>query len=183
MVEQTTGGTDTLIEDTPLKPAGTSAEGVGGGARAEPLDASSGTEGRRSPTETLREEAGKLGTQAAERARSLAGEGKDKATEALDEVARMMKNAAGEVDEKLGEDYGRYARSAAEGISGFAETLRGKQVDEIWEDAAALVRKSPAIAIGTAAAVGFVLARLIKSGIDAASDLADRDAPSDSANS
>lgn len=140
-------------------------------------------EAKRSATDTIREEAGKFGTQAADRARSLAGEGKDKATEALDEVARMMKNAAGDVDEKLGEDYGRYARSAAEGISGFAETLRGKQVDEIWEDTAALVKKSPLIAIGTAAAIGFVLARLIKSGIDAASDLADRDAPSDSAKS
>ncbi|MES2445257.1 MAG: hypothetical protein V4574_20725 [Pseudomonadota bacterium] len=138
---------------------------------------------KRSATDTIREEAGKFGSQAAERARGLAGEGKDRATEALDEVARMMKNAAGDVDDKLGEDYGRYARSAAEGISGFAETLRGKQVDEIWEDAAALVKKSPVIAIGTAAAIGFVLARLIKSGIDAASDLADRDAPSDSAKS
>src|SRR4051812_36825617 len=81
---------------------------------------------KRSAADTIREEAGKFGTQAADRARSLAGEGKDRASDALDEVARMMKNAAGDVDDKLGEDYGRYARSAAEGISGFAETLRGK---------------------------------------------------------
>jgi ElaB/YqjD/DUF883 family membrane-anchored ribosome-binding protein len=145
--------------------------------------AAAAEETRRSAADTIREEAGKFGSQAAEKARNLADEGKDRASAALDEVAKMMQNAAGDVDEKLGEDYGRYARSAAEGISGFAETLRGKQVDEIWEDAAALVKKSPVIAIGTAAAVGFVLARLIKSGIDAASDLADRDAPSDSAKS
>jgi ElaB/YqjD/DUF883 family membrane-anchored ribosome-binding protein len=140
-------------------------------------------EARRSATDTIREEAGKFGSQAADRAKTLAGEGKDRASDALDHVAKMMHGAAGDVDEKLGEDYGRYARSAAEGISGFAETLRGKQVDEIFSDVGDLVKKSPAIAIGTAAALGFVLARLIKSGIDAASDLADRDAPSDSAKS
>jgi ElaB/YqjD/DUF883 family membrane-anchored ribosome-binding protein len=147
-------------------------------------DAADTTEtAKRSAADAIREEVGKYGSQAAERARSLAGEGKDKATEALDEVAKMMKSAAGDVDDKLGEDYGRYARSAAEGISGFAETLRGKQVDEIFEDVGALVKKSPVIAIGTAAAIGFVLARLIKSGIDAASDLADRDEPAGPAKS
>ncbi|MEI9850044.1 MAG: phage holin family protein [Sphingomonas sp.] len=87
----------------------------------------------------------------------------------------MMHSAAADVDERIGPAYGKYARSAAEGLSGFAETLRGKQVDELIDDATAFVRRSPAIAIGTAAAVGFVLARLIKSGIDAAADLADRD--------
>jgi ElaB/YqjD/DUF883 family membrane-anchored ribosome-binding protein len=128
---------------------------------------------KKSAADTIREEAGKLGSQAADRARSLAGEGKDRASGALDEVARMLNSAAGDVDERLGADYGRYARSAAEGISGFADTLRGKEVDDIVADATALVKKSPVIAIGAAAAVGFVLARLIKSGIDAAADLGD----------
>jgi ElaB/YqjD/DUF883 family membrane-anchored ribosome-binding protein len=62
-----------------------------------------------------------------------------------------------------------------------AEAARGLEplvdVDELVDDVTSFVKKSPVIAIGTAAAVGFVLARLIKSGIDAASDLADRDEP------
>ncbi len=120
---------------------------------------------------------GKFGSQAAERARTFAGEGKDRATDALAEVARLMENAAGDVDEKLGPEYGKYARSAAQGISGFAETLRGKQVDTLI-GRRDFVRKSPVIAVGTAAAIGFVIARLIKSGVDAAADLGDRDAPS-----
>ncbi len=140
------------------------------------LDAGdAGTEAKKSAADTIREEAGKLGSQAAERARSLAGEGKDKASGALDEVAKLLHGAAGDVDERLGAEYGRYARSAADGISGFADTLRGKEVDDIFADATALVKKSPVIAIGAAAAVGFVLARLIKSGIDAAADLGDPD--------
>jgi len=133
------------------------------------------TEAKKSAADTLREEAGKLGSQAAERARGLAGEGKDRASGALDEVAKMLHSAAGDVDDRLGSEYGRYARSAADGISGFAKTLRGKEVDDIVADATALVKKSPVIAIGAAAAIGFVLARLIKSGIDAAADLGDAD--------
>ncbi|WP_213982202.1 hypothetical protein [Sphingomonas sp. dw_22] len=125
---------------------------------------------KRSATDTIREEAGKFTSQAADRARAFAGEGKDKATSALDEVAKMMKSAAEDVDAKLGENYGRYARSAADGISGFAESLRGKDVDDLIAGATDFVKKSPVIAVGTAAAIGFVLARLIKSGIDATAD-------------
>ena len=132
-------------------------------------------EAKKSAADTIREEAGKLGSQAADRARAFAGEGKDRASGALDEVAKMLHSAAGDVDERLGADYGRYARSAAEGVSGFAESLRGKEIDDLIGDATAFVKKSPVIAIGAAAAVGFVLARLIKSGIDAAADLGDAD--------
>ena len=87
----------------------------------------------------------------------------------------MLHGAAGDVDDRLGAEYGRYARSAADGISGFADHLRGKEVEDIFADATALVNKIPVIAIGAAAAIGFVLARLIKSGIDAAADLGDAD--------
>jgi ElaB/YqjD/DUF883 family membrane-anchored ribosome-binding protein len=131
-------------------------------------------EPKRGATQTLKEEAGKFGSQAAERARAFAGEGKERATGALDEVANMFRSAAEDVDAKLGAEYGRYARSAADGIAGFAESLRGKEVDELLDNAGDFVRKSPAIAVGTAAAVGFVLARLIKSGIDATSELGER---------
>jgi len=39
----------------------------------------------------------------------------------------MMNEAAGSVDERLGPDYGKYARSAADSLAGFADTLNGKQ--------------------------------------------------------
>lgn len=136
------------------------------------LNAPAAAEGG-SATNKLREEASKLGSQAAERARALAGEGKEKATGALDEVASMMKSAANDVDARLGENYGKYARSAADGIANFAESLRGKEVDDLVADVTAFVRKSPAVAVGVAAGLGFVLARLIKSGVDAASDAGD----------
>lgn len=165
-------------KSTPVKDLGDSLvldaqSGSSAGAIPDLNDGIEAAETRRSAAEAIREEAGKFGSQAADRARALAGEGKDKASGALDEVAKMMHSAAADVDERLGADYGRYARSAADGISGFADTLRGKEIDDLIGDATAFVKKSPVIAIGTAAAVGFVLARLIKSGIDAAADLGD----------
>ncbi|WP_066794897.1 hypothetical protein [Sphingomonas soli] len=131
------------------------------------------TAAKPSPADQIRESASKLGSEAAERARAFAGEGKERATGALDEVAKMFEGAASDVDARLGEQYGQYARSAAQGISNFSESLRGKEVDDLIADATAFVKKSPVIAVGAAAAVGFVLARLIKSGVDAASDAGD----------
>ncbi len=118
--------------------------------------------------QTLKDEASKLGVKATEKARGLADEGKLRATSALDEFSRLMDDAAGTVDEKLGEQYGQYARSAAQAISGFSDDLRGKEIEDLLADAREFVRKSPAIAIGTAAALGFVLARVVKAGVDTA---------------
>ena len=55
-------------------------------------------------------------------------------------------------------------------MANFSQSLQSKQVDELIGEARAFVKKSPAIAIGTAAAIGFVLARLVKAGLDAPSD-------------
>jgi ElaB/YqjD/DUF883 family membrane-anchored ribosome-binding protein len=48
--------------------------------------------------------------------------------------------------------------------------LKAKEHDDLIEDARGFVQKSPAIAIGTAAALGFVLVRLIQSGLAVDSD-------------
>lgn len=121
---------------------------------------------RRSAADRIRDEANRLTQQAAERARGFADDGKAKATNALGEFSGMMREAAGSVDERLGPEYGKYARSAADSIENFANTLQQKQVDDLLDDAREFVRKSPAVAIGVAAAIGFALARLVKSGMD-----------------
>ncbi|MFL9841794.1 hypothetical protein ABS767_12530 [Sphingomonas sp. ST-64] len=152
-----TPASDTLVASEPLKGAGTA-----------------GDDGKRGAGAFVREEASKFAGQAGDKARSFADTGKEKATGALDEFSTMMRDAAGSVDERLGEQYGQYARSAADQISGLADSLRGKQVDDLLDDAREFVKKSPAVAVGIAAGVGFVLARLLKSGLDAAGDLADK---------
>jgi ElaB/YqjD/DUF883 family membrane-anchored ribosome-binding protein len=122
----------------------------------------------KNPTQALKDSAAKLTKDAGDKARAYAEDGKTRAGGVLDELARMMTEAAGTVDEKLGEQYGQYARSAAGGVSDFSDSLKAKKLDDLIEDARGFVKKSPAIAIGTAAAIGFVLVRLIKSGLDAA---------------
>lgn len=117
--------------------------------------------------QALRDGAGQIGKQATDRARTYAEDSKARAGGALDEFAKLVGDAAPTVDERLGEQYGKYARSAADQISGFAETLRTRNVDDLVADARDFVKKSPVVAIGAAAAIGFALARLVKSGIEA----------------
>ncbi len=113
----------------------------------------------------LRDSANSLRDQAGSKAREYAEDGKQRATTALEDFSRVVNEAADSIDERLGEQYGRYARQAADAVSGYADTLRNKPVDELYDDARNLVRKSPAVAIGVAAAVGFALVRLVKAGM------------------
>jgi ElaB/YqjD/DUF883 family membrane-anchored ribosome-binding protein len=102
--------------------------------------------------------------QATDSARAAAKKGKDRATEAVDSIGKLIRDSAATIDENVGKQYGDYARSAAEMVEGFAGKMDAKDVDALAEDARQFVRKSPAVAIGAAAAIGFVLARLVRSG-------------------
>ncbi len=97
-------------------------------------------------------------------ARDAAASGKDKATSALSEVSAMVGNVAGALDDKVGPQYGDYARKAADAVSGLADSLKSKDIDDLLADARTFVRKRPAVAIGAAAALGFVLTRIVRAG-------------------
>jgi ElaB/YqjD/DUF883 family membrane-anchored ribosome-binding protein len=103
---------------------------------------------------------------AADTARNAAERGKDRASEAVGSLGKLLRDSAATIDENVGATYGDYARSAADSVEGFADKMSAKPVDAIVDDARQFVRKSPAVAIGAAAAIGFVLARLIRSGRD-----------------
>ena len=154
-------GGASAVKSTPAKRGATKA----GGARKIAGTASTGSRTSAAKAQ-VRDKAAKVREKASSKAHELASQGKDKATSKLDEVARLVNDAAEQVDEKLGPQYGGYARSAADAVAGFASTLREKDVDELVEDARNFVRKSPAVAIGAAAAIGFVLARIVKSGLE-----------------
>lgn len=103
-------------------------------------------------------------TKATDGAKAAAEKGKERATEAVGSIGKLIRDSAATIDENVGKQYGDYARGAADAVEGFATKLDAKDVDVIAEDARQFVRKSPALAIGAAAAVGFVLARLFRSG-------------------
>jgi ElaB/YqjD/DUF883 family membrane-anchored ribosome-binding protein len=117
-----------------------------------------------SARDTLLNETQGLRSQAGDTVRAYAIQGKDRTTDALDNIVKLVSGAADTIEERLGAQYAGYARSAADTVGNVADTLREKDVDDLVEDAKTFVKNSPGIAIGAAAAVGFVLARLVKAG-------------------
>ena len=140
--------------------------GAGGGGGSPGGGDASGGGGGAPLKQQLRDGVDNVRQQAGDRVRAYAETGKDKATTALQDLSQVVNDAAGQIDERLGAQYGDYARRAADTVTGLADTLRNKEVDELFDDARDLVRKSPGVAIGVAAVVGFTLVRLIKAGLD-----------------
>ena len=143
-------GTDHIVR-------GASAEDEGTGSFAATKD---------KLVDQVREQVTTLRSQATGRARGYADDGKARATSLLDDFSEVIDEAAQAVDRKFGEDYGEYAHRASSAVSGFADRIRAKSVDDLIDDTRDFVRKSPGIAIGIAAVAGFMLVRLIKTGLD-----------------
>ena len=123
--------------------------------------------GTQAVRQQLTDGASKLQGQAGDKVREFADLGKERAAGALEQLAAMLTDAAGQVDAKLGAQYGGYARNAADAVQGFSGRVKTADIHELLDQGRELVRKSPGAAIGAAAAIGFVLARLVQSGIDA----------------
>jgi len=103
--------------------------------------------------------------QAGERARGLVSQGLDRTAETLANVSKMVGDTAPGIEERLGPEYGDYARRAAGAIENVANTIAEKDPDELIEDTRNFVRNSPGVALAGAAVVGFVVARLLKTGV------------------
>jgi ElaB/YqjD/DUF883 family membrane-anchored ribosome-binding protein len=124
--------------------------------------------------ERLRSGRERFASQAGDKARGLVSQGLERTSEALANVSKMIGDTAEGIDERLGPDYGDYARRTAGAIENVANTIASKDPDELIDDTRNFVRDSPGIALAGAAVVGFVIARLLKSGL-ARSDEDDED--------
>lgn len=107
-------------------------------------------------------EAKSYGEQALGKAGELATEGKQVATDAIASLGKAVGTSAAQIDEKLGEQYGDYARKASRTLQETSAKLESKSVEELGEDAREMVRKRPGVAVGIAAVVGFFLARMFR---------------------
>jgi hypothetical protein len=143
-------------------------EGTGGAAATSEGGSSTGVGG--GVTEQLRGQVYNLRDQAGGKVRGFAEDGKSRASDVLEELSRVVADTADSIDERLGNNYGEYARKAADSVSSLAENLRSKDVDELYDNVRSAVRKSPGVAIGIAAVVGFTLVRLIKAGLPEGDD-------------
>lgn len=109
------------------------------------------------------DEAKTYGTQAKVKGKELAVQGKEKASDALAQLGKVVAENALQIDERLGSQYGDYARSASRSLQETAAKIDAKSVDELGEDAREFVRKSPGLAVGLAAVAGYMIARLFRS--------------------
>jgi uncharacterized protein YjbJ (UPF0337 family) len=146
--------------------SGTRSESAGGGTigSGTSTSAAGGADTGGNVTDQVKGQIYNLRDQAGGKVREFADTGKTRATDMLEELSRVVADTADSIDERLGNNYGEYARKAADGVSGFADSLRGKDVDELYDNVRSAVRKSPGLAIGIAAVVGFTLVRLVKAG-------------------
>ncbi|MCF2514155.1 hypothetical protein LVY65_03595 [Sphingomonas sp. G124] len=116
--------------------------------------------------EKIKSGSGKLSSQAADKARGLVGQGLERSSEALANVSKLVGDTAAGLDERLGEEYGEYARKAAGALEEAANKIAAKDANELIDDTREFVRKSPGVALAGAAIIGFALVRLVKSGLD-----------------
>lgn len=119
-----------------------------------------------SKSENWRAEAKTYGEQAKTQAGELAREGKAKTSDAIASLGKMVSDSATVIDEKLGQKYGDYARTAARSMQETAAKIDAKELDEIGEDVREFVRKSPGVAVGIAAVAGFMVARMLRGSKD-----------------
>ncbi|HXG99947.1 MAG TPA: hypothetical protein VNI79_06005 [Sphingomicrobium sp.] len=164
-----------MINQNETLPEGTDSI-IAGASRTESEDnlivrqpATTGT--RSKAAESFRTGSEKLSGQAADKARGLVGQGLERSSEALANVSKLVGDTAAQLDERLGQQYGDYARQAATTIDETANRLAAKDADELIDDTRTFVRNSPGIALAGAAVIGFALVRLVKSGLDQPSKL------------
>jgi ElaB/YqjD/DUF883 family membrane-anchored ribosome-binding protein len=162
-----------LVAETEIPaPAGDAERSVSGSGTAESGLRGSTQSGGGSGNlmERLRSGTDNLTSQAGERARGLVGQGIERSAEALANVSRLVGDTADGLDERLGPEFGEYARRAAGAIENVANTIAEKDADELIEDTRNFVRNSPGVAIAGAAIIGFALTRLVKSGLSSGRD-------------
>jgi ElaB/YqjD/DUF883 family membrane-anchored ribosome-binding protein len=171
-------GTDTVIAGASKTDTGGSSGGGGGsggrsggasgsGGGGSAIGGSSGGgAGADKIVSQVRDQVYSLRDQATEKARTYAEGGKDRTTQLLDDIAEIIHDAARSIDDRLGDQYGEYAHKAGDAVQGLAGNLRDKNLEDLLEGTRSIVRKSPAVTVGTAALLGFVLVRLVKSGLE-----------------
>jgi ElaB/YqjD/DUF883 family membrane-anchored ribosome-binding protein len=169
--------TDTLPDGTDTVIAGASK--VDDGATLETEDTGVSTEVETTDTtssrsgglgERIRSGRDQLSGQAGEKARGLVTQGLERTAEALANVSKMVGDTAPGIEERLGAEYGDYARRAAGAIESAANSIADKDPDELIDDTRNFVRNSPGVALAGAAVVGFVVARLFKTGLARSED-------------
>ena len=94
----------------------------------------------------------------------LAEDGKSELVRSLDGLVALAQDVAAQVESTGVGPFGGYARQLAGLVDELQGTLRDRPGGDLLDDGRALIRRSPAVAVGVALVAGFVAVRLFKSG-------------------
>ncbi|MEO6247115.1 MAG: hypothetical protein ABIO85_00840 [Sphingomicrobium sp.] len=153
-------GTDTIVSDAEM--AGSDLTPT---PTADPATSGGKTSGVR---DALKGGTDKLKSSASDKAYGFLGQGIERSSAGLTNVSALIGDTAASIDERLGSQYGDYARQAADAVERAASGLSNKNPEDLVDDVRGLVRKSPGIALAGAAILGFALVRVVKSGLETA---------------
>lgn len=149
-----------LREPNPAGPPGSTASPGGSGGDAGQPDAAAAA---KESVKRVREEASRLKEEARHRTKSLISDQKHTAAEQVGSVAGALRQTAQQLNAQGQASMARYVDWAAEGLDDLSGTLRDKDVDSLVRQAEDFARRQPAVVIGGAVAIGFLLSRFLKS--------------------
>jgi hypothetical protein len=88
---------------------------------------------------------------------------KTSAAESVHVVADALRRASHDLDDQNQRMMGQAAAWAAEGLERFSQSLRERELGTLLDQAEDLARRQPAVFVGGAVALGFVVSRFLKS--------------------
>jgi hypothetical protein len=94
---------------------------------------------------------------------------KDRTTNGIGSIASAVRHSTQELRDQHHETIAEYVEQAAAQLDRFSNTLKGKNVGELVEDAQRFARRNPALFVGGAFATGLLCARFFKSSSDKSS--------------
>lgn len=114
-------------------------------------------------TQQARERTGELANRGGEQVKSQLANQKHEAAQRLMPVQTALRETAQQLRKQDQRSMGQYADKAADGVDRVSNYLRDTDVDEMTEEVRYFARRSPAIFLGGAAALGFLVTRFLKS--------------------
>lgn len=120
-------------------------------------------EGARSTMEQAKEQVARAAHEAETRTRSMIESQKGAAADSVHNVADALRKTAHQLDDQNQRMAGQLTNWAAEGLDRFSQSLRERDLGALLNQAEDVARRQPAVFIGGAVALGFVVSRFLKS--------------------
>jgi hypothetical protein len=117
----------------------------------------------RSTFEQAKQQAMGAAQEAGSRAQAAIESQKSSAADSVHVVADALRRASHDLDDQNQRMMGQAAAWAAEGLERFSQSLRERELRTLLDQAEDVARRQPALFVGGAVALGFVVSRFLKS--------------------